>query len=204
MTALETSDAQLLDLLRRHGAMSVAEIAEATHVTATAVRQRLTRLMGQGLVDRESAKASRGRPSHRYSPTEKAKRQAGSNFFDLALVLWQEIRAVKDESVRKGLLQRLAQSMARLYAGRIEGSTPVARVESLQAVFASRNLPLEFDSHGGVPTLTVIDCPYPVLAEQDRGICAVERMLFAEVLEQPVKLAQCRLEGHACCQFVTN
>ena len=65
-TATETSDSQLLELLRRRGAMSVTELAAATDVTATAVRQRLTRLTGQGLIQREASRAGRGRPSHRY------------------------------------------------------------------------------------------------------------------------------------------
>ena len=48
------------------------------------------------------------------------------------------------------------------------------------------------------------ECPYPELAEKDRGICAVEKMLFAKLLEEPVRLSQCRLDGHSCCQFETN
>ena len=94
--------------------MSVTEVAGATRVTATAVRQRLTRLMGLGLVERELAiadggRAGRGRPCHRYSLTEKARRQAGNNFPDLAIVLWHEIRGVKDQEIRRGLLERIAR-----------------------------------------------------------------------------------------------
>ena len=39
------SDADLLDLIRIAGPLSVTELADAMEVTATAVRQRLTRLM---------------------------------------------------------------------------------------------------------------------------------------------------------------
>jgi predicted ArsR family transcriptional regulator len=203
-TVTETSDATLLDLLRRQGPMSVSEVAIATSVTATAVRQRLTRLMGQGLIEREAERAGRGRPSHRYSLSEKARRQAGSNYGDLAMLLWDQIRSVKDLEVRRGLLQRIASAMAGLYRGRIRGTTMAARMESLRDLFAERRVPLEIDSNGNLPVLTVVDCPYPELAEKDRGICAVEKMLFAELLDAPVRLSQCRLEGHACCQFETN
>ena len=57
------SDVAILDLLRKQRTMGVAELAVAMEVTATAVRQRLTRLMGQGYVERTATKASRGRPS---------------------------------------------------------------------------------------------------------------------------------------------
>jgi predicted ArsR family transcriptional regulator len=209
-TPTETSDAQLLALLNERGAMSVSEVAQASEVTATAVRQRLTRLMGQGLVARDLARASRGRPSHRYSLTEKARRQAGSNFADLAIVLWEEMRGIKDPDVRRGLLERLATTMARMYADKISGATPTARMNSLKELFAERRVPLEIvppaesAPTGSGPVLTVVDCPYPELAEKDRGVCAMERMLFSQLLETPMRLSQCRLDGHACCQFETN
>jgi predicted ArsR family transcriptional regulator len=203
-TVTETSDATLLDLLRREGPMSVSQVAHATSVTATAVRQRLTRLMGQGLVDREVERMGRGRPSHRYSVSEKARRQAGSNYGDLAILLWDQIRSVKDPEVRRGLFQRIASAMAGLYRGQIRGATMAGRMESLRDLFAERSVPLQVDDNGKLPVLTVVDCPYPELAEKDRGICAVEKMLFAELLDAPVRLSKCRLEGHACCQFETN
>ncbi|HEY1602180.1 MAG TPA: MarR family transcriptional regulator [Pirellulales bacterium] len=229
-TAPATSDAQLLDLLRRRGGMSVSEVAEAMGVTATAVRQRLTRLMDQQLIERRvaavldgdtEARAGRGRPSHRYSLTEKARRQSGNNFTDLAVVLWDEIRAVKDQEVRRGLLERIASAMAAMYRDRVTGATLAARLESLKELFGERRVPLDFSddrsddespgpavetsvARSQLPLLTVNECPYPELAAKDRGICAVEKMLFAKLLEQPVRLTQCRLDGHDCCQFQTN
>jgi DeoR family transcriptional regulator, suf operon transcriptional repressor len=203
-TVSETSDAKLLDLLRQNGAMGISQLASAMSVTATAVRQRLSRLMSQGLIDREAARAARGRPSHRYSLSEKARKQAGNNYSDLAITLWDEIRSVKDLEVRRGLFQRLAAAMARFYADRIQGASLTARMESLKELFAERRVPLTVSASGELPVLTVVDCPYPELAEQDRGICAVEKMMFAELLSAPLKLSQCRLEGHTCCQFETN
>jgi predicted ArsR family transcriptional regulator len=206
-TPTETSDGQFVDLLRSRGAMSVADLSAACDVTATAVRQRLTRLMSQGLVEREAQRAGRGRPSHRYSLTEKARRQAGNNFADLAILLWNQIREVKDVEVRRGLLQRLATGMAEMYADQVQGETTDERMESLRELFAERSVPMTVTPAGetsGTAQLTVVDCPYPKLAEQDRGICALERMMFAELLNTPLRLSECRLDGHACCQFQTS
>jgi DeoR family suf operon transcriptional repressor len=203
-TASETSDSRLLEMLRQRGAMSVAEVAQASDVTATAVRQRLTRLISQGLVERDVARAARGRPSHRYSLTEKARRQVGSNFADLALVLWEEIRSIADPAVRRGLLQRLAGALARMYEQRVGGPDVASRLEELKAVFAERQIPLQVEVTTAGPKLTVVDCPYAELAEKDRGICAVEKMLFAELLHTPLRLETCRLDGHTCCEFQTN
>lgn len=204
MRLQETSDQGLLDLLRQRGPMSVLQLADATKVTSTAVRQRLTRLLELGLIQRQTERAARGRPSHRYLLSEKGRRQGGSNFSDLAVVLWQQIRGVKDPEVRRGLLERIADAMAAMYAGRVQGNTVRERMESLAKLFAERRVPIEAGPEGELPVLTVRDCPYPELAEMDRGICAVEKMLFSRMLEHDVKLTECRLDGHACCQFQSN
>ncbi len=233
-TASETSDQALLDYLRKTGGATVAELCEAASVTPNAVRQRLTRLMSQGLVERGVERAvertaaghadpvadrstGRGRPTHQYRLSEKARRQAGSNFADLATVLWRELRHLPDPAVRRGLLQRLATQMAEMYAGQIRGTTVEEKMASLVELFAERRVPVRWEhgprpaqgqpassSAGGLPVLIVEDCPYPQLAEEDRGICSLEKLLFSRLLEEDVRLAQCRLDGHACCQFQTS
>ena len=200
----ESSDIGILDLLRKAGPLGVRELARATSVTATAVRQRLTRLMAQKLVDRELARAGRGRPSHRYRLTEKGRRQTGANFADLAMALWNEVRAIQDPEVRRGLLQRIAKTMARMYGEQISGTTTAERMASVSRLFAERNVPFEVEGSEALPVLTAVACPYPELAEQDRGVCAMERMMFAEMIGRGVRLDECRLDGDACCRFVTN
>ena len=119
--------------------------------------------------------------------------------------------------------------MADMYRDRVQGTTLAARMDSLKRLFGERRVPLDIDGDTAngpgtelpgvvgngthqrasagthaLPMLTVAECPYPELAEKDRGICAVEKMLFAKLLEQPMRLTQCRLDGHSCCQFQTN
>jgi DeoR family suf operon transcriptional repressor len=200
----ESSDVGILDLLRKAGPLGVSQLAGATCVTATAVRQRLTRLMAQGFVDREAMRAGRGRPSHRYRLTDKGRRQTGANFADLAVALWNEVRAIEDPEVRRGLLQRVAKNLARTYGDQVTGTTTRERMESVSRIFAERDVPFEVEDSGGLPVLTAVACPYPELAEQDRGVCAMERMLFAELVGDGLRLADCRLDGDACCRFVTN
>ena len=88
----ELNDRTIVDYLRRHAAATVLDLVDFTGVTATAVRQRLTRLMEQGLVAREAESAGRGRPTHRYSLTPAGIRSGGNNYGPLVQVLWDEIR----------------------------------------------------------------------------------------------------------------
>ena len=197
------ADAALLDLLRRRSALSIGDLADALEVTATAVRQRLNRLMGQGLIQRSVLRAGRGRPSHMYELTSLGRRQAGSNFTDLAVVLWQELREVKDAEVRRGLLERVCNRMAERYAGQVHGETADERMESLARIFRQRRIPVQVELRNGLPVLNARACPYPDLAEQDRSICSFERMLFSELVGGSLRLSDCRLDGDACCRFET-
>ena len=200
----ETSDLQFLDLLRKHRALSVSQLIANTGVTATAVRQRLNRLLRDGLIEREVKTGSRGRPSHKYQLSDKGRRSAGANFTDLAVALWQEIREIKDREIRRGLLQRLSKRMAEAYAQHISGDSLDDRMESLAQLFTARQIPFDVQrtsASRSLPVLSAHACPYPELAEQDQSICAMEKMMFSELLGESVKLSNCRLNGDSCCTF---
>jgi predicted ArsR family transcriptional regulator len=199
-----TSDLAILDWLRKSKAMNVVELARSLQVTPTAVRQRLNRLMAQGYIERRSIRKGRGRPSHDYLLTNKGRRKAGSNFADLAMVLWEEIKRIDDAEIRRALLARLAKRLAVMYSNKLVGQSLEEKLHSLAEIFAERRIPLDIDESGALPVLTASACPYPDLAEADRSVCAMERMMFSELLGADVHLSACRLDGESCCTFHCN
>ena len=198
---LVPSDVSILDLLRKQQEMTVVQLSAAMEVTATAVRQRLGRLLEQGYITRTAITSGRGRPSHQYTLTPKGQRKTGANFADLAIALWQEIRSIEDEEIRRGLLQRISKRMAVMYGDEIQGETVGQRMDQLGDLLTDRELPFSVSEEGGLPVLTMLACPYPGLAEQDRSICSMERMLLSDVLGSSVALTECRLDGDSCCTF---
>ena len=198
------SDSDLLDLLRIAGPSSVAQMADALEVTATAVRQRLVRLQHHGMIEREAIRAGRGRPKHHYRLTDKGMRQTGSNFTDLALALWREFCTIGDEEQRRDMLRRIARALAAGYANQIHGDTPAERMQSLSELLNQRRIPVSLDGTPGNPTLTTHVCPYPALAEEDASVCMMERLLFSELVGGDLQLTKCRLTGGADCQFQSN
>ena len=199
------SDADLMDLIRIAGSLSVAELADAMEVTPTAIRQRLTRLMGQAMIEREAIRLGRGRPKHRYWLTDKGLRQTGSNFTDLALALWKEFREVSDENLRREMLRRISRTLAGQYADQMQGNTPAERMKSLGELLNQRRIPVSVEAGPTQPNLTAHACPYPKLAEEDRNVCVMEKMMFSELVGDEVQLTECRLDGGGdCCRFQTG
>lgn len=199
------SDGPLLEMLRVEGSVSISDLETGLGVTATAVRQRLDRLMRAGLVERSTVSRGRGRPSHAYALTEKGRRLGGDNFQDLAMVLWREIRSVRDPALRQGLLSRIGSAMAGMYRDRVSGATPQERLESAAALLRERQIScVVATGQENLPVLTSYTCPYPDLAEKDRGICAAERLMLQELVGAPVHLSECRLDGASCCKFTAG
>jgi predicted ArsR family transcriptional regulator len=198
------SDLPVLDLLRDREAMTVSELASALDVTPTAVRQRLSRLLDQKHIERTATKNGRGRPKHYYRLTDRGLRKAGSNFADLAVVLWEEVRRIEDPEIRRGLMQRVASRMAVLYADRVDGETLQQKLAGLAELFAERRVPLNVEQASDLHVLKASACPYPDLADHDRSICTMERMLISELLGTEVHLTSCRHEDGQSCTFKLN
>jgi DeoR family transcriptional regulator, suf operon transcriptional repressor len=200
----ETSDKAVLDYLRRQGAVRISDLVAETGVTATAVRQRVQRLMSEGLIARTTERQVRGRPNHRYALTEAGERHTGNNFGDLASVLWEEIKAVPDPEIRRGLLKRIADRFVARYRDHVDGANLAERMASIADLMQQREIPFEVNTTGALPVLSALACPYPELAKQDRGVCTMEKLMLSEVLGENVRLSACRLDGATCCTFTPS
>jgi predicted ArsR family transcriptional regulator len=157
--------------------------------------------MCEGIIARQTERKGRGRPNHRYALTDKGHESGGSNFGDLAIVLWEEIKSVDDQSVRRGLLKRIADRMAAMYRGEVSGDTLADRMESFSNLMEDREVPFEVDSSGTLPVLSALACPFPELAKLDRSICTMEKLMLSDMLGETVRLSECRLDGATCCTF---
>ena len=198
---LSENDEALLDLLRGGSAMSVSQLEEVMGVTATAVRQRLNRLMALGLVDREQCVAGRGRPKHCYGLTQSGHETAGNNLDDLAVVLWEEVQGIEDVETRHRVISGVVERLAEKYESKITGDTAEARMRSFSRLFTDRKIPVQVTEEGGLPVIKVTGCPYPSLAKDNREICEMEQRLLEKIVGKPIDLCQCQRDGDQCCSF---
>lgn len=200
----ESSDRSLLALIRRHGPLSVADMAGRLGVTATAVRNRLVRLVAAGMIERQAEQGGRGRPRHTYRASVEAHKQLGQNYADLAVVLWDEMmRTVEDRKLRRFLFGRVTERLADLYRAEVTSNEWEGRLVQLGTILHDRGIETEVTRGEGavLPVLKQHSCPYYELAEVDRAVCAMERKMFEKVLGRSLRLSQCRLDGHRSCDF---
>jgi predicted ArsR family transcriptional regulator len=135
-----------------------------------------------------------------YKVTDQGSRQLGDNYGDLALILWRELNAIADPEIRADVQRRVQDAMVRRLGVYGEGRLR-ERLKTLAASLASRGFDVELNDCAELPVLREHNCPYLELAEEDRGVCEMERQVFEQALGTGVKLSQCCLDGHRYCEF---
>jgi len=135
------SDIDILDYLRTAGPATVSQLARHFSVTPTAVRQRLGRLVAEGLVDRFVQREGRGRPRHVYRITGKGRLRIGSNYADLACALWHAIRRFPDDATQQRIISMVAEELTRMYLPQMSGLTTSERMSDVVRILGQRRLP---------------------------------------------------------------
>ncbi len=203
-TSVSANDKAVIALLRDEGAQGVTQMVEKLGVTATAVRQRLTRLTALGLITREEFSEGRGRPIHKYSLTEEGFRSSGDNLSDLARVLWEEVHKIPDENTRKKVIAGVVERLSDQYRDSIQGETVDEKLRSIAKHFAQRDIPFSAVEENGKVVLQIVGCPYPDLAGGDHKICEMEKDLISSLTDNEISFEKesCG-SGGQCCKFQT-
>lgn len=197
-------DQAVLELLRQHQGLTVPELSERLEVTATAVRQRLERLVEVELVERQKESVGRGRPQFRYLLTSLGMRYSAASYAGLASALWLEILDLPSPQLRSRVLRRVAQRMGRELKIHVpEGADLGERMSAMVSELGRRKVPASVNYGGPLPVLEVHSCPYPELTDDDesRQMCELEQEMLSEAIGQSMQLNCCRLDGHNQCQF---
>ena len=206
---IRSVDRDLLVVMRMGDAFRVEELTQSLGVTATAIRQRIERLLADGLIEREKVVAGRGRPTFQYRMTPCGHQAVGANPSELTSAMWRSILEIDDSEMRSSMLQSVAKKMGQQYAKSIESiadsddSSLHNRMQSLSALMSTQQIAASVSCCSDLPVLDMNACPYPSLTADanDRAMCKLEEQMLSEALGSPVHLSSCRLDGDACCQF---
>ncbi|WP_437223974.1 helix-turn-helix transcriptional regulator [Planctomicrobium sp. SH661] len=207
----DNPDHEFLTILHRHEPVCVQELCEKTGVTATAVRQRLMRLQSEGLIRRQVTRQERGRPHHEYALTPEGLRVLGNDQGEMAVLLWREVMRIEQPEVKSQVLSGLKRALVERFGVQASGNLS-QRMEGMCLNLAGFGFDVDsiqdsdFHEEEGkstrrLPVLREHNCPYHEIAQEDPSFCEFERSVFSEILQAPVELSACRLDGNRCCEF---
>jgi len=202
MPTIDSRDRDILNFLHREGGAGVQDLCDLLGVTRTAIRQRISRMQGSGLLACEQESQSRGRPKNVYRVTDDGLHALGEDYRELAVVLWEAIVGLEESAVKEQLISQVQDKLAdRFRRNLVEEDDPAQRLDQLADEMQASGFNVESDHSLELPILRETNCPFPMLADVDETICQVEKRVLEQVLGTEVEFRNRCRDGHHCCEF---
>jgi predicted ArsR family transcriptional regulator len=192
---------QILDYLRRQGKGSVKELGDLLGLTSTGIRQHLTILERDGLIQGHEERGRVGRPALVYSLTNLGDALYPKEYAVLASLLLEEVRSAGgDEGVQR-LLQKAAKRKATPYLSRMAGLDLPARVKEVARIMEEEGGLVSTFSEGGAHFVNRLTCPYPDVARAHNDLCYLDSQFLGHMLATSARLEKCLVRGDAACRY---
>ncbi|MCH8993511.1 MAG: helix-turn-helix domain-containing protein [Chloroflexi bacterium] len=198
---MQATRQQIVDYLRRHGRATVKELDTHLGLTSTGVRQHLTVLEREGLVDAQEERGHVGRPAFVYRLTDEGDALYPKNYDQLANILLEEVREVAGGQVLQTLLRRTATRFAEPYRARLEGRSLAERVQEASKIVQERGSLSEAVQDGDDWLIKQYTCPFPKVAEENSCVCALDVEFIRQLVGADARISTSLLRGDDCCTY---
>ncbi len=199
---MQSTRQKILEYLQRQGRATVKELGKLLGLTSTGIRQHLTVLERDGLVDAHEERGRVGRPTLVYSLTEKADALFPKTYDALASVLLEEVRSSQGNERLHELLRKVAERMVVPYRDRVRGKPLSGRVRETARIMEEQGCLLDVrEADGGEYFIDEYTCPFPKVAQQDRAICALHVDFVRILTGADTRLTQSLLRGERACTY---
>jgi predicted ArsR family transcriptional regulator len=191
----------ILDYLRRHAECTVRDLAEHLGLTSTGIRQQLTVLEREGLVEAREERAHIGRPALVYRLSAAGDGLYPKEYDDLANALIEEARALLGPDTLQRLMKNVASRFARPYVPRLDGKPLAERVEATARVMQERGDVAEAQLAGDDYIIEKHTCPFWNVATKNSAVCALDVEFVRQLVGADARLSTSLLRGDESCTF---
>jgi len=198
---MQASRQGILNHLHHRGRATVKEMARLLGLTPTGIRQHLTVLERDGLVQSQELRGYVGRPAFVFTLTERGESYFPTNYAMLANLLLEELRAMAGADALQQLLRRVSSRMAERYSARVTGMPLAERVLATAEVLREHGCEVEVRRDGGEYFIEQCTCPYPEVARQHSAVCALEVGFVQQMTGADARLVGSLLRGDPACSY---
>lgn len=197
---MQATRQQILDYLRQHGRATVKDLDAHLSLTSTGVRQHLTVLEREGLVEAHEERGHVGRPALVYRLTEQGDALYPKAYDQLAIILLEEVRAGGGAQLQS-LVRRAATRFAEPYRDRVEGKPLAERVREATDIIRERGFLADCRQDGDDFLIEQYTCPFPRVARQNSCVCALDVEFVRQLVGADARLSTSLLRGDHACTF---
>lgn len=198
---MQATRQQILDYLRRNGRATVKALDVYLALTSTGVRQHLTVLEREGLVEAHEERGHVGRPALVYRLTEEGDALYPKAYDELANILLDELREMAGGQALQTLLRRVAARLAEPYRERLEGKSLSERVNEASQIIRDRGFLADAVRDGGEWVIAQYSCPFPKVARQNSCVCALDVEFVRQLVGTDARLSTSLLRGDDACTY---
>lgn len=192
---------EILAYLRRNGEATVRELGDLLGLTSTGIRQHLTVLERDSLVAVRETRGRVGRPALVYSLTSAGMALFPNRHDDLANLLLTEIRTIAGSHGLQSVLMRVAARSAEPYESRLRGKRLAESVAEATTIINERGCVAEFECQGDEFYIHQFTCPFPNVARNNSGVCALEVEFVRRLTGGDARLVRSLLRGDKSCTY---
>ena len=195
----------ILDLLKRNGPQTVAQLGVARKLTGPAVRRHLEALQQQGLVRQTSRPQGRGRPAHLYALTESGHDLFPRNYHQLVAQLLAAAGTEFGEAAVERLFDHRQRALAELYGSRTAGRPLPELARALAAIQDENGYMADCaDSGDGAFVVRERNCAIARVAACWPTACQHELALFRDLAGDDVRVERVAhmRAGDSTCAYV--
>lgn len=194
---MEDTTHQLLRLVLKHGGMTVRDLAAELHLSQTAIRQHVERLLAQGLVAPGAAHHHRGRPSTIYILTPKAYEEFPDAYQRLVATVLEIVAEEEGTAGLQKFLDAAAARWVREARPRLQGASVEERIARLVEFLTDLGFWVESERLRDDRGITIKEYHSPVFQVTQRFPQLYEMVhhLIENALEMQVVRLQCKRDG---------
>ncbi len=191
---------RILQLLKMRSSMTVNELADALNISSMGIRQHLSILEREGLVEFHQEKQERGRPHHIYNLTEEANSLFPTTYANFAMGLMQEVAKFNGPGFINKVFRSRMKSQLQMYQERLQGKNIIDRIKELAHIRDEEGYMARFDENDTDYVLIEHNCPIAAIAQEYPHVCEIELALFRQSLGTKVYRVEHLMQGnHRCC-----
>jgi len=195
---------EVLELLRRKGRCSAETIATDLGVTTNAVRQHLTNLEREGLVQSQPERSGRGRPALLFALTERADAVFPKRYGQLATMVLQEVQEMGGPEALDELFARVARRHAAAIEQNLEGLDFNEKMSRIVAwIGRAGTLAEQSESPEGMK-ITIHNCPFRNTALKFPQVCSITPQLISHLTGAAVSQSESIHRRDPYCSFVVQ
>ena len=198
---MQETRGKILQLLKIQCKMTANDLANALEISSMGVRQHLTILEIEGLVEHHREKQQRGRPTHLYCLTEKANSLFPTTYASFAVNILDEVEKFNGPGFINRVFRSRMKSQTDAYKQRLDGKEIGDKVKELAQIRSEEGYMADVTEEEDSYVLTEYNCPIATIAEKYPHICNIELALFRQSLNVKITREDHLIEGNHKCSY---